>query len=214
MRWVIIFSLGFIFTNNLSSQYTWDWRDPNDLNFVDFGDNKVILYNLLGTGLVHLLDQSGDSTSQVLNEFSVSFIDEYERDPLSNVYLAEFRRNFPIRSYFSIGGGLRYYWTQTSAENIHGFGVHAWFKWLIINNERFRLSYDNGVGPNYFLSAFPKGGTRFNFSTTYAISIDFKVAEKWVVMKFLNLHISNADIRRRERNPALDGIGIQLGIEY
>ena len=208
-----IFCLGIfcLLTGVTFSQSEWNWKDPNDLGFIDFGDNKVLLYNLVGAGLAQWLAER-DTSAIIQHEFSFGAIREYDRAPLSNLYIAEYRGGKNTWKFLSVGLGGRCYWTETEDQDILGLGGELWFKWKVINKSKFRLSYDNGVGPNIFFSAFPEGGTLFNFTTRYALSVDVKCHGRWFNLRLTNLHISNADLWGRERNKALDGIGIQVGI--
>ena len=103
---------------------------------------------------------------------------------------------------------------RASEENTSpfGLGTRIFFNWYLLDRRRFQVYFDNGVGPNIFLEAFPAGGTQLSFSTFYGLNFAFLSGkDKWIILGIRNLHISNAGIRGKERNPALDGLGIVLG---
>jgi len=180
----------------------------------DFADNKQLAYNLIGYGFVELLDKSSKKDSTVRHQLSIGRYSEYKRAPLSNLITASYSASKSIRDYFSLGVSGHFYSTDTEEDWVPGVGGRLWFGWHIVRTEAFKLTFDNGVGPNYFFEAFPKGGTRFNFSTYYGLKASFKVSQSWMTLRLTNLHISNAEIKGRERNPALDAIGIRLSYEW
>ena len=101
---------------------------------------------------------------------------------------------------------------RDSEVSTYGIGVQIVFNWILIDLDRFRVAFDNGVGPNVFEEAFPFGGTQFNFSTFYGLSVSMKIMpESWVTVGAKNLHISNAGIKGVDRNPALDAWGVYVG---
>ena len=199
---------------DLESQDRWDYRDPVDLQFIDFADNKLIAYNLLGYGLVELIDKTSASDSTKTHRLSISGYREYRREPLSSVIAVSYEAGKSIRDFLDIGLSGRLYGMETSGSFTPGFGGSVWFTWHIINNKRFKLSYDNGVGPNYFTSAFPSGGTRFNFTSHYGFELAWKTSSSWLSIRLSNIHISNAGIRGRDRNPALDAIGLRISTSW
>ena len=194
-------------------QSGWDWRDPNDLGAIDLGDNKVIGYNLLGIGAALLFDQDGKKNSSLLHELSLGRLKEYRRDPLSDLWTMDYRAGRSLRPYLTWGVGARAYAVGGVGVRTSGLGGYLWFRWHLINKDKFRVSYDNGVGPNYFLKAFPQGGTRFNFTTHYGLSFSIRNHDRWWSITFSNFHISNAEIKGRDRNPALDAIGVVFSFQ-
>ena len=212
-RWCLFFVFIHFSVVGLA-QYSWDVKDPNDFNFIDFGDNKLIGYNLIGLGLALLLDDDSPGNRSVERSLSAGFIREYDREPLSTLLFLEGRIGKPIRNYLIVGGGGRFYATRGADLNTVGFGGFAWFTWRFLHSGSWSIGYTNGVGPNVFFSAFPSGGTNFNFTTHYGIEVERKIGSRWLNLQLINWHISNADIKGRDRNPALDGIGIQVGVRF
>ncbi len=208
--------LGITFSCPLTtySQSGWDWRDPNDLGAIDFGDNKVIGYNLLGLGAALLFDKGGQKDTSVFHELSLGGLKEYKRDPLSDLWTLDYRVGRSLRPYLTWGVGTRAYIIGGEGVRTSGLGGYLWFRWHLINKDKFRLSYDNGVGPNYFLKAFPQGGTRFNFTTHYGLCFSIRKNDRWWAITFSNYHISNADIKGRNRNPALDAVGVVVSCQW
>ena len=197
-----------------SAQHKWDWRDPNDFGTVDLGDNKVLLYNMVGLGLAYLFSKSqltdADKHFQTL---TLEVNHEYIRPPLSNMFYLKYRRGSKWRRclWLGIEGVVTY---SANVEKIAGFGISPFFSWNIIKRPSFRLSYDNGVGPILFSRQFPDLGTQFNFYTFYGLQLEVINAEFSYAFGIRNNHISNADIKGRDRNPAYDGLGAYLKVRF
>lgn len=195
-------------------QSGWEWRDPNDIGAIDLGDNKVIGYNLLGMGAALLFDKDGKRDSRVVYELSLGGLREYRRAPLSDLWTIDYRMGRSLRPYLIWGAGARAYVAGGDGLHTAGFGGYLWFRWHLMNKDKFRLSYDNSVGPNYFFKSFPQGGTRFNFTTHYGLSFAIRMHDRWWSITFSNFHISNAEIKGRDRNPALDAVGIVVSYQW
>ena len=197
----------------LSGQDSWDWRDPVDLGFIDLADNKLLLYNAIGTGLISLLNSESSKDSSRYWSFHGEYYREYERSPLSNLYLVRSRLSWPIKQCLHIGADFKGFGVFDEDVKTAGLGAELTFRWYLYSGSKVRLAYDNGVGPNFFLQSFPSGGTRFSFSSHYGLMIQVKLAsERWITLGIRNIHISNADIKGVDRNPALDGLGLIFGI--
>ena len=214
MKQIAQIFFAFFLSLQLTGQDGWDWKDPNDFGFVDLGDSKLLGYNLGGLGIRMLLEKENEFVKHSVREFNLSVLKEYRREPLSTMSLAEFRYGVHLRKWISLGGGNRLYSVFTDGETDFGLSGFVWFQWHLFQKEKWKLSYDNGVGPNYFFQPFPNGGTRFNFTTHYGLALDVLIVDQWWSIKFVNYHISNADIKGRDRNPALDAIGIQIGVSF
>ena len=210
----VILSLLLLTSEKSYAQSSWDWRDPNDFVLIDLGDNKLIGYNLIGLGLSLWLDKTKKVDSTLVKEIFIGGYREYDRSPISNLWVIEGKLGQSIRKYLSIGSGMKVYMIKGAGVNTLGLGGYLWFGWHIIRKKKWRFIYDNGIGPNYFFEAFPEGGTRLNFTTHYGLTIEFLLNDRWAKIKFSNIHISNAGIRGRDRNPALDAIGIQIGYGF
>jgi len=213
-RYTLVLLFSLLLVSCLDGQDGWDWKDPVDFGAIDLADNKLIAYNLLGYGLVELLDKQGEKDSTVIHNLSIGYYREYKREPLSNIITIAYRGSRQVRNFLSIGVSAHLYGMDTEDEWIPGVGGRVWFAWHLLNKENIKLSYDNGVGPNYFFSPFPEGGTRFNFTSQYGLEISWKVNLRWMSLRLSNIHISNAGIKGRDRNPALDAIGIRLSYDF
>ncbi len=213
IRLLCLLIMGFcMIPLHLHTQYSWDVKDPLDLDVVDFADNKLLLYNVLGIGLTLWLSKDGlTDKNRTFSEFAFGGWKEYNRAKERSLLFLEVRRGLELRKRLSLGGGIRLIRTET---HLAGLGFSAYFKWSIIKKDKFVLDYDNGVGPNLFLQGYPAGGTKLNFTTHYGLSFTIKTNHaNWWVIKVTNIHLSNADIRGRTRNPALDALGISVGIQ-
>jgi len=200
-------------------QFQWDWRDPLDLDHFDWGDNKLLLYNSIGLGVTlkftKLIPLDEKLYKPVELTGYVDFLTEYNRAPLSDVLIARLRWTKPIRSFLRLGGDLSLYKVEDSEVNTEGVGAQVVFNWVLLNKEKIKIVFDNGVGPNVFRAAFPFGGTLFNFSTFYGLIFQINVPTLgWVSIGAKNLHISNAGIAGVDRNPALDAWGLTIGYQF
>lgn len=219
VRLLTLLCIFLISMGTIDAQYKWNWRDPLDLNVIDFGDNKVILYNAIGVGLsLKLSELSPMDKKRYKDPFFASYVDvlyEYSRPPKSDLFIGRFRWGKNVRRHLALGGDLSVYKVSDSQVSTFGIGTQVFFSWYMIKNENWMVFFDNGVGPNIFKDAFPFGGTRFNFTTFYGLSVAYKVpGVAWLTFGFKNIHISNAGIKGDDRNPALDGIGVSVGYQF
>lgn len=212
-RYILVLSCLLFIAKQCKAQNRWELRDPIDLGFIDFADNKLIAYNLIGYGLSELFDKTSKDSTKVYS-LTLANYHEYRREPLTNLLSLGFKGGKQIRKYLTIGLSGHLQGMITEGELVPGIGGRVWFAWHILNKEKIKISYDSGVGPNYFTTQFPTGGTRFNFSSVYGLEFEFKIGEKWLAIRATNIHISNADIKGRDRNPALDAIGVRISYTY
>jgi hypothetical protein len=210
----------FVIPTNMSySQYRWDWHDPLDLNIVDFGDNKLLLYNAIGLGLTLKLTDLSPRDKKLLKPiefaFYVDVMYEYSRPPKSDVLIGRFRWGKSLRQHLVVGGDLSFYKVSDTDVSTFGVGGQVFFTWYLLKQDNWRLYFDNGVGPNIFESPFPFGGTRFNFTTFYGLFTAVRLPNiAWLTVGIKNIHISNAGIKGNERNPALDALGLSVGYQF
>jgi len=212
-RYILVVTCFLFFAIPSFAQNGWELRDPVDLGFIDFGDNKLIAYNLIGYGLSELLDKRSKDSTKVYSVTLANYY-EYRREPLTNLLSLGFKGGKQVRKYLTLGLSGHLQGMVTEGEFVPGIGGRVWFAWHILNKEKIKISYDNGVGPNYFTTQFPSGGTRFNFSSVYGLEFEFKIDDRWLAIRATNIHISNADIKGRDRNPALDAVGLRLSYTY
>ena len=168
------------------SAQSWDWKDPNDLGFIDFGDNKLIGYNLLGLGLSLILDKQKLENPSVYFEGDIGLFNRYGKEEDIQLWMLNVRKGKDIRKHLTLGGGIQLYYADSRDDEYTGVGIFPYFTWHIIRKEHFTLSYDNGVGPNFFFESFPSGGTKFNFTTFYGLKLSARINNKW-----LYLHLGN-----------------------
>ena len=199
---------------SIQAQYSWDFRDPNDLNIIDFGDNKVLLYNAIGIGLALLLSEATEEKATITHSFTFEYVGEYRKEALSNYWAVTGRRNYPIRMFLDAGAEVKSSFVKDDDRNVFSIGFSPFFSWHIVKRGRFRLSYDNGVGPMVISSAFPESGTQFNFYTFYGLEMSTSIKSISIIFGIRNTHISNADIKGRERNPSFDGLGFYFGCNF
>ena len=204
-----------MFYHNTFAQYQWNWKDPVDFNVIDLGDNKVLLYNGLAAGLVHFLSMNRDDNghSEKFSSLTGEYIREYRKAPLSTIYNVKYRSGWKWKKPIWIGYevGIQ---SIVNDSFIIGLGASPFFTWHIFNKRKWRLSYDNGVGPVYYSSNFPVEGTRFNFYTFYGLEVSLTTVIMAYTLGVRNTHISNAGISGKDRNPGFDGIGFYFATKF
>ena len=213
---ISIFIVLFLYLpHNALAQSNWNWKDPVDLGVVDLGDNKVLLYNGIALGLVHLLSKKNHqiTTSEKFNSLHFEYYHKYRKEPLSTVYSFKYRTGWQWKKAIWLGYELGIFGINDNDFKT-GLGLSPFFSWNLINSQKWRLSYSNGVGPAYYIRAFPEGGTKFNFYTFYGIQIENKSPNISYNLGLRNTHISNAALAGNDKNPGFDGIGINLSIRY
>lgn len=195
------------------AQYQWKWQDPLDLNFIDFGDNKLILYNGIGIGLSLILSDNRGAKAPDISTRSIGlqYYREYQRTPLSDLLLINYRKRWALRDFLYLGVEARGYYVRDIDVSTQGIGITPCIEWHLWRKPYLRLIWDSGVGPNFFVAPFPYQGTRFNFTTYYGVRVESRIKGQWWYMAISNVHISNADIQGRDKNPALDALGFSIG---
>ncbi|MEE9373894.1 MAG: acyloxyacyl hydrolase [Saprospiraceae bacterium] len=206
---LLIISIFFsCFLHPISAQDNWDWHDPVDVGAIDLGDNKVILYNGIAIGLIHLLTRKKIKIKDSARYTSLTgeWYHEYRKAPLSTVYSIKTRMGWKWKKGIWLGYEISAFVVDDD-QAILGIGLSPFFSWNILNNAKWRLTYDNGVGPVYYFQSFPKGGTRLNFYTFYGLQLEIKRGKFSYALGVRNTHISNAFLAGKERNPSFDGVG-------
>ena len=217
MRKILLIVILFTLIKSVClGQYKWNWRDPLYLNHFDWGDNKLLLYNGIGVGLTLKLTELNPVERKIYQpiQFSsyVDVLTEYSRSPISDVLVGRLRWTKRMRSFLNIGGDLSIYKVDDTEVDTEGFGTQIVFEWILFEKENFKFIFDNGVGPNFFREPFPFGGTQFNFTTFYGFMAQIRLPSvAWLSIGLKNIHISNAGISGRDRNPALDAWGLSVG---
>ncbi|MEL6389103.1 MAG: acyloxyacyl hydrolase [Bacteroidota bacterium] len=198
---------------SLPAQHSWDARDPLDVGWFDYGDNKLLLYNAIGIGLSLWLSESDAQPSLNSQLIEIHHYREYRKTAEEVVLSLSYTKTWVIRRFLEMGVESRFM-TTTGQVTTSGAGISPCFRWYAINADDWSLRLDAGVGPNLFFDEFPKGGTRFNFSTTYGPTFTFKAPRRSYILGLSSMHISNADIKGRSRNPSLDAVGLRAGIAF
>ena len=213
---ILIISFLILSNSNIGfSQFNWDWKDPLDLDAVDIGDNKFLLYNLVGVGLIHFLapEKSSIRNSESFTSLSIDWYKEYRKTSKPTILDLKYRKGRKWKKKLWLGYEISAIVVKSNTST-GGLGMSPFFTWNMINSKRLRLSFDGGVGPVLFFHPFPNGGTRFNFTTTYSIELEYKTNTLNYALGGRNTHISNAEIKGRERNIGFDGAGIYAAVRW
>lgn len=206
----------FLFgTVQIHAQGDWDWHDPLDNSFFSPVDNKVIIYNGIALGLIHFLSKEKIKikNTEKYSSYIGEWYHEYRKAPLSTVFSFKNRIGWKWKKGIWLGYELGLFGVDDD-RFIPGVGMSPFFSWNIINSDKWRFSYDNGVGPIYYFQSFPEGGTRFNFYTFYGLQVERKLSKGSYAIGARNTHISNAFIAGRDRNPSFDGVGLYVEISF
>ena len=212
---LLLISITFLFQNVSHGQFQYNWNDPVDVGFFDLGDNKLLLYNAIGLGLMHFLSKQKNSikSSDSFQTLSIHYYQEYRKVNRPEILDIKYKSGKKWKRGIWLGyEGMAY--VINDLNTFGGIGISPFFSWNILNTEGIRISFDNGVGPVYFFQTFPEGGTRFNFSTTYGIEIEVKTQRMSYAFGGRNTHFSNAFIAGRDRNPAFDGAGLYFSLRW
>lgn len=207
--------LGLIFScicTNIYGQY--QWQDPLDFNDFSPTNKYGLLLNIGGTVLTNILTKNEYQSYWAASIYG-GYLTEYDSHTVSSNSLnINGRIGKQLRSYLQLGleGQLNLFFN----DNTHVIGASGlvYFNWYLINNDKFKLYFDNAYGFIVTNEPFPQEGTRFNFYRYYGLSTNFRYLEdNFLRFGLRTIHISNAYLFGDNNNPAFDGIGINIGIE-
>ncbi len=131
--------------------------------------------------------------------------------------------NFKVTKWLAYGADIGIYSPRDDFNQATGLSMLRIFnKFYFVDNDKFRLWFENGVGVVYFNNIFPKAtpadernGTNWNGVVKYGLGSEFNINSSLsVLLGIRHLHFSNAEIRGRERNPSMDSHGFFLGVTY
>jgi len=214
-RWLLLLSTSFLLHYTASAQWEIEeWKDPVDVGNFDLADNKLLLYNLIGVGIAHLIskDKNSIKIAESYNQLQFNYYQEYRKQSQPIILDLKYRKGKKWKKGIWLGVESMVYAIQDDENWASGLGLSPFFAWNMINSEKFRLSFDSGVGPVYFFKTFPLGGTKFNFSTSYGLELEWSSTTSSYSLGVSNTHFSNAFIAGRDRNPAFDGAGISFSL--
>lgn len=109
-------------------------------------------------------------------------------------------------SYPLLGGGHR---------STFSIGPDVLARWRFLRGEAGSLFADAGPGIRVFGSAFPDGGTRFDFTLEGGLGGALRLSDRFELAGGLRLfHVSNAALWGVKRNPGYNSAQVRLGLQY
>ena len=180
---------------------------------------------------VYLLAQASPAEAQDTREASVSMFPKgLWTLQLNGAYLPSYETD-DAASYGTIGGS--YYFDERhsvllelvgysldnegdfDADNAAAGGGNLGLRYQFLEHQRLSLFVEGLAG---FLQAehnFPPGGTHFNFALQAGLGATFRIADNvHLIGGARYLHISNAQIEGKSRNPNFNAIGGYLGVMF
>lgn len=212
-RHILTGLLAVIFSQIITAQYK--WQDPLDFGSVEIIDKYALLYNLGGVILSGVFGKHKDHKGYWETAFYAEYQQEYNpHKSTTDVFMGKARFGRQLHQWLQIGAEVQLIKFKNSETSTTGIGGTTYFNWYFINNDFFRFYLDNGFGVVTTASSFPLGGTSFNFTSFYGLSISFKIqGDTHMKMGVRNMHLSNAYLFGEDRNPAFDSIGFHIGFE-
>lgn len=204
---IVMFLNSFLCT---SAQAQFEWQDPLQVG------KEWLIFNVAGTLVSHWLTTDTSTKKTWHHDIYSEYQHEYGSfSSATNLFALKMRSGVQIRRWLRVGVEMQLYRFKNDVLRTSGLGSNIWFNWNLFNRPKFRIYFDNGFGIVGTAKNFPKGGTRFNFTTDYGLSVDVKLKNSlFIMVGARNMHISNAYIFGEDRNPAFDSIGFIIGVSF
>ncbi|HEY8665342.1 MAG TPA: hypothetical protein VIL86_01695 [Tepidisphaeraceae bacterium] len=121
---------------------------------------------------------------------------------------------YPIDHLGVVLQGVGYYGAQTG-ENAQMIGLTAIARYHFLTVDRLSLFGEVGAGILEGNRGFPPKGTRLNGTYQGGVGLTFQLTDNMHLFGRASfLHISNAFIEGRDRNPAFNGFGGYVGMMW
>lgn len=130
-----------------------------------------------------------------------------------NVLLQNFGVEREYSSWFSLRaeGNVQEFIRESSST--FGLGFKLYTRWTLLGKKKLSPFFEYGAGPFIALDRFPSDGTRFTFNLTYALGLEYTLANKNKIRLDANfIHHSNASLS--DRNPGFDGNGVTVSYSW
>ena len=96
-----------------------------------------------------------------------------------------------------------------------GGGLNLLLRWHFLRGQHWSVYADGGTGIVQFNEDFPAGGTQFNFIERVGLGASFRLDTNLHLIGGVRyLHLSNARIRGRDENPAMDSVEGYIGLMF
>ncbi len=213
-KYIIAYLFTFISVQTISAQY--EWQDPLNFGSIDVINKYALLYNIGGVVLSGWINNKKDYDGYWEAAFYAEYHLEYDpHDSTTDVFMGKARLGRQYHQWLQVGGEAQLLKFKNAETSTVGIGGAIYFNWYLINNDCFRLYFDNGFGVVGSTKNFPKGGTLFNFTSFYGLGSSIKL-QSGTSLKIgvRNMHLSNAFLFGEHRNPSFDSIGFHIGFEF
>jgi lipid A 3-O-deacylase len=106
----------------------------------------------------------------------------------------------------SVNADLPVYWVNQTGPSATAAGFDLLARWHFLERNHLSLFLDGGAGLLVADRDVPRGGTRFNFTPQIGIGATWLLDQHTYLFGGARLlHLSNAGINGRDRNPSVDG---------
>jgi opacity protein-like surface antigen len=96
-----------------------------------------------------------------------------------------------------------------------GFAINGNMRLYTPPVRKARLFTEGGMSFLAFTKNYPENGSKMNFALHVGGGLEYKLADSTKLFTTMDwFHISNNDIYGRERNPSINAIGINAGIQF
>lgn len=145
---------------------------------------------------------------------TVGLGDAYDFDDALDTSLhVQYSRFFVENVEFGLEGSLWYF--DQEGDDAVGLSGSMFFRWHFINEQRYTLFLDAGIGMMIASDNVPDMGTGFNFIPRAGVGATLRVCEHGRFIVGLRWHhISNARIHGEERNPSRDAPMLYMGFMF
>ena len=128
-----------------------------------------------------------------------------------------FMENFGIEKVFAPWHSLRIEGNaQEFAGNGYataGLGLRLYTRWTILGKKKLSPYFEYGAGILGTFKAFPEGGSKFNFTQTLALGLEYKFDNRNKIrLDYNTMHLSNNGLF--DSNPGFDGNGISFSYSW
>ena len=115
----------------------------------------------------------------------------------------------------SLGAEFAGYFVAQDREDTFGFGLSGVMRHHLKDWQSGTFFGDVSFGPFYAVDEVPVGGTHFNFITRVGLGVTQRLKDDTRLLAGVRwFHLSNAQIKGKDRNPSIDGVEIYLGLGW
>ena len=174
--------------------------------------NGAIIMTALGIGAYFLTKNVPEKNKAKFYQLHFAF---FQGDGY-NVYMQNFGLEREYSHWFSLraeGNIQEFIRREDRSDDTFGVGFKLYSRYTAFGNKKVSPFFEYGAGLFTALKQFPFDGSRFTFNLTYAVGLEFTLANKNKIRADYNfIHHSNANIGRT--NPGFDGNGVSVSFSW